>query len=207
MSQTNKNGDLNITNSQVALCSFTFPVSFYSTIYFIYRFIFNATSMNININLTCWNGIFDCRLFACWLSICSDNRFATSLTSSANFDSTLIPASTLPLPTPLIPTELRSAVVTSFLPVATRPTPPTWVSSSNAPVSPLRAPLSLPSASLNSLKPLSNCFQAISEVVRPSRRLVILKVFENSRGFLLRWISYILIIEMCQIYVRTNEPS
>lgn len=47
---------------------------------------------------------------------------------------------------------------------------------SKAPVSPLRAPLSLPSASLNSVSPLSNCFQAIREVVRPSKRLEILCV-------------------------------
>lgn len=131
--------------------------------------------------ITCWSGIFDWRLLSCCLSICSDNRFATSLTSSANFDSTLLP-STLPFPPPFIAAVLRSD--TSFLLIAARPPPPTWVSSSSAPVSPLRAPLSLPSASLNSLKPLSNCFQAISEVVRPSRRLVILKLCGWKGGFI-----------------------
>lgn len=41
---------------------------------------------------------------------------------------------------------------------------------SNAPLSPLRAPLSLPNASLNSSNPLSNCFHAISDAVRLSKR-------------------------------------
>lgn len=45
------------------------------------------------------------------------------------------------------------------------------VPDSRAPVKRFSAPVSLPSASLNSLIPLSNCFHAISEAVRLSQRL------------------------------------
>lgn len=41
---------------------------------------------------------------------------------------------------------------------------------SNAPVKRFNAPVSLPSTSLNSLSPFSNCFQAINDVVSESKR-------------------------------------
>lgn len=55
-----------------------------------------------------------------------------------------------------------------LLPTASEP-------SSNAPVKRFSAPVSLPSTSLNSLSPFSNCFHAINDVVRDSKRFFTLQ--------------------------------
>lgn len=55
---------------------------------------------------------------------------------------------------------------------------------SNAPVKRFNAPVSLPSTSLNSLSPFSNCFHAINDVVSDSKRFFTLKI-ENRK---IKWI-------------------